>query len=215
MNKKQLALEEIEQWIIDAGSDHVPTFGGTYEGGIQLQQVPDEIAGLLHFLLKSGTAITTYLEIGSAAGGTAYVFDHFFKPKTMVLIDDNQHPKAHVRPYVLRDIPDRIEIIGYSQEQGTVDAVKQLGIVFDFVLIDGGHSYGDVRIDAEIYTDFVKPGGLLVLHDSALSDLGIVEVVEGLKKCSEVEFVTEYVTKKHWRPCGLAVFRKVAAHEAQ
>src|SRR3972149_4521353 len=96
-----ITVEEIEQFVIDAGSDHVPTFGGKYEGGMQIQQIPDEIAPCIMAILKSGEPIKNYLEIGVAAGGMVALINHYFHPGKIVLIDDNAHPKHHIRPYVL------------------------------------------------------------------------------------------------------------------
>ena len=60
--------KEIKQFILDAGSDHVPTFGGKFEGGIQAQQRAEEFAPCLKAIIDSGQVIESYLEIGSAAG---------------------------------------------------------------------------------------------------------------------------------------------------
>ncbi len=63
------------------------------------------MAPCIKAILNSGEFPAHYLEIGAAAGGTTYLIDHFLEPRIIVLIDDNKHPKAHLRPYVLRDIP--------------------------------------------------------------------------------------------------------------
>jgi predicted O-methyltransferase YrrM len=209
--KAETRLADIENYILDAGSDHVPTFGGKFEGGIQVQQVPDEIAPCLLAIMDSGELVKAYLEIGAAAGGTAFLFDHFFKPETIVLIDDNRHPKAHVRPYILRDIK-YTEIIGHSQAQGTVDVLRSRYAKFDVILIDGDHTYPGVSADVAIYREDLRVGGFLILHDSALDSWGIRQVVRELKDDSDFEFIAEYVSAK-WNICGIAMFRKVGKNE--
>ncbi len=205
--KQAVIVEDIEQFILDAGSDHLPTFGGKFEGGIQCQQVPDEIAPCILAILESGEPIMRYLEIGVAAGGTTFLMNHFFHPERIISIDDNRHPKAHVRPYVLRDIPHE-EIIGLSQAPGTIDALAAIGIIFDMILIDGDHSYDGVRQDVDIYREFLRPGGFMILHDSALPDFGVQKVVNEIKGEDWAELIGEYVTAKHSRPCGVALFQK-------
>jgi len=213
VESKILTVEEIEQFVIDAGSDHVPTFGGSFEGGAQIQQVPDEIAPAILAIMESGEPILRYLEIGAAAGGTAFLMDHFFHPGNIVLIDDNGHPKHHVRPYILRDV-NRAEIIGHSQAQGTVDALKDMGMVFDVILIDGDHSYSGVRADIDIYRDFLRAGGFLILHDSALPDWGVMPAAKELKADTGFEFIGEYIGQKG-NVCGVALFRKAAKNEGE
>jgi hypothetical protein len=36
----------------------------------------------------------------------------------------------------------------------------------DILFIDGDHSYSGVKTDYEMYKDVVKPGGIIVFHDS-------------------------------------------------
>ncbi len=71
------SLDLIEQFILDAGSDNLGVFGGIYEGGIHCQQIPDEIAPCILTILESGESIKSYLEIGVAAGGSTFLFNHF------------------------------------------------------------------------------------------------------------------------------------------
>jgi predicted O-methyltransferase YrrM len=199
-------LSEIENFIAESGSDHVPTFGGKFEGGIQCQQIADELAPCIMAILESGEPVKSYLEIGVAAGGTTFIFNHFFKLNTIALIDDNRHPKAHVRPYILRDII-RNEIIGHSHADGTVAALKDIKTDFDIVLIDGDHTYAGVSKDVDIYRRFLREGGFLILHDSALPEWGIQQMVVELKKDKTLDFIGEYITQKHSRPCGVALFK--------
>lgn len=199
-------LSDIEKFIIESGSDHLPTFGGAFEGGIQCQQIADELAPCIMAILKSSEPVKSYLEIGVAAGGTTFIFNHFFTLNKIVLIDDNRHPKAHVRPYILRDIV-RNEIIGNSHADGTISALKEITAEFDIVLIDGDHTYAGVNKDVAIYRDFLREGGFLILHDSALPEWGVKQMVIELKEDKGFEFIGEYITQKHSRPCGVALFK--------
>ena len=200
-------IDTIERFILDAGSDHLPTFGGKFEGGVQIQQVPDEIAPCIHAILDSGEPIVRYLEIGSAAGGSAFIINHYFKPKTIVLVDNNQHPKAHIRPYILRDIPHD-EIIGNSHDEGTVGRIREMDMLFDVMMIDGDHFYEGVKADIENYAEFLRSGGLLIFHDSQIGKpYGCYQVFQELKTDSRWELIGEFVSSKY-QPCGIGLFRK-------
>jgi len=83
-------VDEIKNIIEDFGSDSLKVVGGKFEGGIHLQQIPDEIAPCIFDLLeleKKGNPIKNFLEIGSASGGNAFIINYFFEFKKKVLID--------------------------------------------------------------------------------------------------------------------------------
>lgn len=198
--------DEIKQFILDAGSDHLPTFGGTYEGGIHLQQCPDEISPCLVELLKYKDEIKNYLEIGSAAGGSAFIFKHFFPLEKIVLIDDNKHGKHALRAGVLKDI-DRQELVGRSGDEAVVDAVTKMETLFDLIVIDSDHDYMNVRVEVALYLPFLRPGGFLFLHDTVYAPQGDGRVMRELAKGSEMELVAEYVSPEGPR-CGIGLLRK-------
>jgi len=200
-------LNEIEQFVINAGSDYLPTFGGKFEGGVHCQQVQDEISRCLFYILNSGIKVNSYLEIGAGAGGTAYIINHFLKPTEIVLIDDNKHPKHCLRKKVLSNIV-RTEIIGDSHTQSCLDELKETKIMFDAVLIDGDHTYHGVNSDIVMYSDFLNNNGLLILHDSALSAWGVKQAVADLKAHKNFKYVDEYIGEKG-NVCGIALFQKV------
>ncbi len=202
------SLDLIEQFILDAGSDNLGVFGGIYEGGIHCQQIPDEIAPCILTILESGESIKSYLEIGVAAGGSTFLFNHFFHPEKIVLIDNNKHPKAGLRAEVLKGI-DYQEIIGCSDAEESIKAISNLNTMFDVILIDGEHHYQGVKLDTVLYLPFLRKGGFLILHDSVWPLGGIMRVVRELKIDPEMEFIDEFVTKKHSFKCGIALFRRV------
>lgn len=203
----KVKTQEIEQFILDAGSDSLSVFGGVYEGGVHAQQVPDELAPCIAAILGSGEQITSYLEIGVAAGGTAYLFNHFFHPEKIVLIDDNRHWKHTLRPEILKDI-ERLEIIGNSRDPEIVSHIKG---PFDLIIIDGDHSYMGIKADIDNYLPMLRKGGFLVLHDTVFEgpDWGVSQMVAELKNGFTLLIIGEYRSTKY-PVCGLALFRKVS-----
>lgn len=205
--EKRPSALEIETFILYSGSDHVQTFGGSFEGGIQVQQVPDEFAACIKTIMDSGEPIKNYLEIGSAAGGSAFLINHFLHPENIILVDNNKHPKAHVRSYILRDMKYR-EIIGNSHDQGTIDQVRATGLLFDAILIDGDHFYEGVVADVKNYAKFLRSGGFLIFHDSRIgSPYGCYGVARDIEQSSEWLVVDEYISSKY-PVCGILLARK-------
>ena len=169
-------------------------------GRIRLIQGTEEMAQSIHYLRSGDKTINSYLEIGSAAGGTAYVFNKFFDIDTTVLIDDNCHATAGYRHDILIDI-DYIEFIGNSQSKEAVAFVRNLDRMFDVVFIDGDHTYEGASADVVNYSPFVSPGGYLIMHDT-VSAPGVKRVFEGVKNAgcfSVVEFYTGW--------CGTGIIK--------
>ena len=202
------SVEEIERFVEDAGSDDLPTFGGTHEGGIYVQQIPDEIAPCLHAMLTSGEPVRSYFELGVAAGGMTYLVDHFFRPQTIVLLDTDEHPRCKLRGGVLQGIK-REEVIGKSEDDHVVTRVASFGIYFDAMMIDGVHYYENVRRDVNLYLPFLRPGGFLILHDTVRGEWGVPRVVAELKENPAFAFIGEW-TSKTTTPCGVALFQRLS-----
>jgi hypothetical protein len=89
------SIEEIERFVEDAGSDDLPTFGGTHEGGIYIQQIPDEIAPCIHAMLAAGEPVRSYFELGVAAGGMTYLA-MLLSPADVVLLGTGEHPRCQL-----------------------------------------------------------------------------------------------------------------------
>jgi predicted O-methyltransferase YrrM len=203
--KKKLTIEDIKKFVVESGSDNLQAFGGEFEGGIHCQQLPEEMAPCIHEILEHGNSINSYLEIGVAAGGTSFLVNHFFSPR-MVLIDDNKHHKAGLRPTVLNGI-DRVELIGRSDDEDIISGAFKYS-PYDLIMIDGDHLYPGVKLDVVTYLPMLSIGGFLILHDSAMTQWGVTRVVRELKNDSSMDFMGEYISDAHPTPCGVALFRK-------
>lgn len=193
----------IEEFIAKMGSDSLEVFGGTFEGGIHIQQIPDELAPCIEAIQKLGE-VKSYLEIGVAAGGTTYVFNHYFHPE-ITLVDDNKHHKAKLRNAILDGIKRR-ELIGKSDGEDVLKAAREQ--TYDVIVIDGDHTYSAVKIDTENYLPLLNKDGFLIYHDSVMKEWGVHRIVKELKKNKDLKFIGEYVSKKH-SPLGIAMFRRV------
>jgi cephalosporin hydroxylase len=155
------------------GTDNLEWFGNgyTHEGGLSLQQNPDELAALALFLKDQSLdrwMHSVYLEIGSASGGTGWYLYEKFRFKRFLSIDNGQHPRAVEQMNHFSKIPG---IRLYRDDSHIPAAAKFLkahchadgpiGLAF----IDGDHSLEGLYQDIELVKPFMAPGGMIVLHD--------------------------------------------------
>lgn len=117
------------------------------------------------------------LEIGSLFGGTLWYWSYLPAIELLVAVDLPSN-SAHVARGV-RDaralwagwMADRIGFVDVqadSHDPATVERVRgELGgELFDFVFIDGDHSYEGVRADWLTWSPLVGPGGIVAFHDA-------------------------------------------------
>lgn len=136
----------------------------------------------------------TVLEIGTYTGGTLF---HFLRntraPATVVSLDlyetwtwdpahggDGRHLYDGWTPSgVTLEVWE-----GRSQHPSIVERARQLA-PFDFVFIDGDHVEESVRADWWVYHQFVRPGGIVALHDilpSSIPNIGVAPVWRAIQR---------------------------------
>ena len=131
--------------------------------------------GLLDLIKELGdNSQKTMIEIGSFVGESTVLFAQSFKK--VIAIDpfeadyDPQDPTSYLFEFdnVYQTYLDRITV--YSNIETIVDtsdnAVKELvGKEFDFIYIDGLHTYEGVKNDIKNFLPLVKKGGVIGGHD--------------------------------------------------
>jgi len=141
---------------------------------IKAYQIPEEISQLLQILKERKPK--TILEIGTANGGTLFLFSRIASDDaTLISID---LPRGRFGGgYPIWKIPlyrsfarknQKIHLIREdSHNQETLEKVKNIlnGKKIDFLFIDGDHSYQGVKRDFEMYNPLVKKEGIIVFHD--------------------------------------------------
>lgn len=115
------------------------------------------------------------LEIGSLFGGTLWYWSHLPKIKQLVAVDlVSEWPAVgagvrEARTHWDEWLSPRVEFIDIpadSHDPATVEHVKELGDEFDFVFIDGDHTYDGVRADWLAWSPLVRMGGVVAFHDT-------------------------------------------------
>lgn len=121
------------------------------------QQHESEFKSLISLLIdhKKKYGIDRIIEIGSFDGGTTQAF---LRLSEMVVSVDRKHKSI---------IPEALQIQGDSQSNEVfskvIDHIHPREA--DLLFIDGDHSAVGCMRDFEIYSQFVKSGGLVVFHD--------------------------------------------------
>jgi predicted O-methyltransferase YrrM len=137
-------------------------------------QIKEEILKLLKILEKIKPK--TILEIGTANGGTLFLFSQIASPDAIIISID-LHGGKFGGGYPIWKVPlyksfakddQKIYLIrADSHDEKTLEKVKNMlgKRKLDFLFIDGDHTYEGVKKDFEMYSKFVKRGGIIALHD--------------------------------------------------
>jgi len=117
-----------------------------------------DVLMLLKIVLCSRPA--SLLEVGSYRGYTALLMaKHMRADATLVTVDrDSRHGEA----YSGTELEDHIERRVGSTGEGVLDDPPE---TYDFVFLDAGHKYHEVKHDTEIHLPLLKEEGVILWHD--------------------------------------------------
>jgi predicted O-methyltransferase YrrM len=118
------------------------------------------------------------MEIGTAKGGTLFLFCQTSDPMAQVISVDlpggkfgGGYSNAKRKFYKSLAKPNQqiILIRKNAHESSTLNEVKIVlaGKALDFLFIDGDHTYEGVKKDFEMYSPLVRKGGAIAFHDIA------------------------------------------------
>jgi len=141
---------------------------------IKPSQVKHEIAKLLEIVKKLKPKLI--LEIGTAGGGTLFLFSRIADPEAIVISVDlpdgafgGGYPKWKMPLFEeFAKNGQNIKLLrADSHNAETIDLIKTaLGDrLIDFLFIDGDHTYEGVKMDFEMYSPLVRKGGIIAFHD--------------------------------------------------
>ena len=199
-------LPDMIRRVQEAGTDSLSHFGNgyTHEGGLYLQQNPEEFAQLA-MLLRERSAGDAYLEIGSASGGAARFLHELVGFDAIVSIDDGKHPRASSQDDLLPRHTIRFRGDSHSAHAATFfDGLTPKPTV---AFIDGDHSYEGVTADINMVLPRCEPGALVILHDTVACD-GVKRAWEELLASGKVRRVAEFIGSD--RPLGIGVAEVIA-----
>jgi len=133
-----------------------------------------ELSSLISLIRKR--KLHTIVEIGTAQGGTLYLWCRISQPDALIVsIDLPGGPFGG--DYTLKDIKKfrkykrKKQKLYFFRKDSHKQATKRelinilKGGKIDFLMIDGDHRYRGVKKDFKLYSPLVKQNGLIVLHD--------------------------------------------------
>jgi cephalosporin hydroxylase len=138
-----------------------------------IQQSRYEIYNLLQVLVHHRPKIL--LEIGSANGGTLFLFCYIAsEDATLISLDmDNVLWKKLFFKYFSRGKQKIVVIKGDSHDSKIFNEIKKIlrNCKIDFLFHDADHSYEGVKKDFEMYSPMVRKGGIIAFHDIVTSSV--------------------------------------------
>lgn len=194
-------LPAMIQRVREAGTDSLSHFGNgyTHEGGLYLQQNPEEFAQLA-LLLRDRAQRASYLEVGSASGGACRFLDGECAFSSVASIDDGKHSRAGYQDVLL---PERaVYFRGDSHTSDAADFIDRESPSPGVAFIDGDHSYEGVTADLEMVLPRCAPGALVILHDT-VACAGVKRAWEELLASGGARKVAEFIGAE--MPLGIGV----------
>lgn len=132
---------------------------------IKSYQIRSEIQRLVELIQSVNPK--SYLEIGTADGGTHYLIRRLCDSiQISVAIDTDIRNKLLIDE--ITSTNSSHYITGRSNDSNTLLALERIFSgtdKIDVLFIDGDHSYEGVKCDFELYNKFVAKGGLIIFHD--------------------------------------------------
>jgi cephalosporin hydroxylase len=138
-----------------------------------------EFISLLRTISNSKPA--RLLEIGTASGGTLFMFTRIASEEAMIVSVDlpggtfgGGYPPRKIPLYSAFALPrQQLKLIrADSHATETFEQVKEYFSEqpVDFIFVDGDHTYEGVRGDFEMYRKLIKKGGFIAFHDTEYAE---------------------------------------------
>lgn len=123
-------------------------------------QVYEEIIALGYWL--QGFKPNNILEIGVHKGGTFWLISKLSTGKKVAM---NLIPIDDILSEFMDKEDDWKLFVGNSQTEESFNKVKEFCNQFDFIFIDGDHTYDGVKRDFNLYKQLLSPRGFIAFHD--------------------------------------------------
>jgi cephalosporin hydroxylase len=187
---------------------------------IRPMQIATEIRGLLELVAAEQPAAV--LEIGTARGGTLYLFAQVARDDAVLVSVDLPEGDASFggrsrykrRGRLYRAFGrgrQRVEYIsGDSHDPATRERVVAAlaGRPVDLLFIDGDHTFAGVKADYEMFSPLVRAGGLIAFHDIVPGEAELVGDVPDFWRGVRGNDAVELVESWEQGGCGIGLIRR-------
>lgn len=167
MSEESDNIDDILDTVLDIKPGYQP-----YQ--IRAMQLRDEIKTLASLVEEEKPR--SVLEIGTAKGGTFYVWSRYLDSVNNIVSLDLPGGRFgggydEQKMSIFREFNTSVNmefVRDNSHQKDTLEEVSsRVGEGVDFLFIDGDHTYEGVKQDFEMYSQLVNEGGLIALHDIA------------------------------------------------
>ena len=185
---------------------------------IQSQQIKSEIIGLAKLVANKNPR--TIVEIGTVHGGTLYIWSriNYDTPKIIVSIDlpggpyGGGYPKQKEKFYSDFNTNNTLHLIRADSHQASTKNILRdclQGKKIDYLFLDGDHTYDGVRMDFNLYKEFINDKGIVAFHDILPNkrhpECGVHEFWEEISREYESKvFIDSY--EQGWAGIGVLLF---------
>ncbi len=107
------------------------------------------------------------LEVGTYHGGTLYHWLQNAPTGTIIVSVDTYAVGVDNRPLYSDWCPPGVTVLAIQGDSNDDDTARRVGKhgPYQWVWIDAGHHYDEVRRDWELYGPMCEPGGVVAFHD--------------------------------------------------
>lgn len=227
MNYLKLAVSKakLKRYFSAASIDAIIEATRNYEGHgvfsrISMSQKVNEIKALAEEVKKLKPMVI--VEIGTRKGGTLFVWCRYTSARKVVSIDlpggihGGGYPeeKQRLYQYFLSDQPNRTLHL-LQQDSHDVATLARLESILgadpiDFLFIDGDHTYNGVKSDFDLYSKFVRKGGVIAFHDivdnkTDHEDAATIEVPRFWREIKEKYIHKEFIQENNRANMGIGM----------
>lgn len=105
---------------------------------------------------------STIVEIGTAQGGSAYIFARVTAGKNISIYSYDIAPSQEA----LKNLKGlKVNIIAQSSTKGAAQWPRKVGRPIDLLFLDGSHTFINIYNDYNNWVRFLKPGAWILFHD--------------------------------------------------
>ncbi len=157
----------------------------------------------------AGTAKKGIVEIGRLKGGSTLLFS-MSNPKTRVISIDISPQNDENLKYIFSKLScgENVELLTGDSIEVYKDIVR-IGFEYDFIFIDGDHTYEGCLKDLNTWFPSLEPGGIIAIHDTYMNP--VYEAIMQFLRHNDMDFIVPpCMNEKHWEnPNGsLCIARK-------
>jgi cephalosporin hydroxylase len=193
--------------------EHKQKFRKSWVVNTKPLQVKSEITELFRIVQESNPK--KIIEIGSARGGTLFLFAQVANPERIISIDlpsgsfGGGYPFWKIPLFKSLGKKHVIKLIrADSHSEETIGKIRTLlkGSQVDILFIDGDHTYQGVKQDFQMYSPLVRKGGIVVFHDIVAHDpTSGCEVDKFWNEIKKVHNHIEIIEEQNQKCAGIGV----------